>query len=306
MNFLIIADNLRTLKTKTDSSLGMANEALKRNHTVHWATHEDIVFWEGRLSIRADELVECPEGSLPSTKMLPELQPINSYDGVWIRKDPPFDSNYLALCWLLASEENNVPMINKPSVLLRYHEKMIPWEAKEKGYLREEELIPTFLSTGRRIHLPKEFPKGESVIKPWLGHGGKDVTVIPSPHCPEPYFFLQPLQKEIEKSGDRRIFILNGDVIGSFVRLPPPGEIKSNIASGGTGILKDMNKKEIDIANRLGEFLKEAGIAFAGVDMIHEKVSEVNITSPTGLLTYRQIGGPNLIPQIINFAEELL
>jgi glutathione synthase len=303
MNFLIVGDPLRSLKPKTDTSLALAREALSRTHEVHWTTCEDLFLWEGRVFARVESLTGCAEGSLPATETVKEFQSVNSYDGIWIRKDPPFDSSYLSLCWLLALEENNVPILNKPSVLLRYHEKMLPFEAVEKGFLTQEELIPTFLPTGRRIPVPAAFPKGESVTKPWLGHGGKDVRLLPSPASPEPYFFLQPAQKEIHRTGDRRIFLLDGEVIGSFVRLPPEGEIKANIASGGKGVLRDMNKREKDIADRLGLFLKEAGIVFAGADMINEKISEVNITSPTGFLTLQQIGGRRLSPLVLEFCE---
>ncbi len=303
MNFLIIGDSLRSLKPKTDTSLAIVREALLRQHTIHWTTAEDLFLWKGRIHLRADAITGCADHSLPATDTIQETQLLNSYDGVWIRKDPPFDNSYLSLCWLLALEENNVPMFNKPSILLRYHEKMLPWEGVERGYLKEEELIPTFLPTGKRFPLPADFPRGEAVTKPWLGHGGKDVSVLPVPRSPDPYFFLQPLQKEIHRSGDRRIFILNGEVIGSFVRLPPEGEIKSNIASGGRGILRDMSKKESEIAGRLAIFLQEIGVSFAGADMIHEKISEVNITSPTGFMTFQDIGGRRLAPQLLEHAE---
>jgi glutathione synthase len=306
MNFLIIGDPLRNLKPKTDTSLAMVRESLLRQHTVHWATPQDLFLWEGRVFARVDNLTGCAVGSLPATETVDEPQAINGYDGVWIRKDPPFDESYLSLCWLLALEENNVPMLNKPSALLRYHEKMLPWEALEKGYLRPEEVIPTFLPTGKRINVPAGFPKGKAVTKPWLGHGGKDVTLLEAPRTPEPFFFLQPLQEEIYKTGDRRIFVLNGEVIGSFARIPPPGEIKSNIASGGRGELRDMTRKESEIANRVATFLQEIGIVFAGLDMIGEKISEINITTPTGFLTFRDIGGRNLTSAYLEYAESLI
>lgn len=303
MNFLIIGDPLRNLKPKTDTSLALAREAIARAHTVHWCTHEDLYLWQGRVFARVDEIKGCAPGSLPATENIQEPQSVNGYDGVWIRKDPPFDNSYLSLCWLLALEEGNVPMMNKPSLLLRFHEKMLPWEALERGYLRADEVIPTFLPTGKRLPVPQDFPRGESVTKPWLGHGGQGVRQLPTPQTPDPYFFLQPLQKEIHRSGDRRIFILNGEVIGSFVRLPAAGEIKSNIASGGTGVMKDMTKKEAALADRVALFLQETGIVFAGVDMINEKISEINITSPTGFLTYHAIGGPSLAPAYLDYAE---
>ena len=306
MNILIVADPIRSLKPKFDTSLAIVRDALMRTHTVHWTTGEDLYLWEGRVFARVDEITACAQHSLPATETVADPQPINGYDLVMIRKDPPFDVSYLSLCWLLALEENNVPMINKPSALLRYHEKMLPFEALERGFLNQNELIPTFMPTGKRFPLPESFPRGESVTKPWLGHGGKGVELLPAARSPEPFHFMQPLQKEVTKTGDRRIFVLNGEVIGSFVRIPAAGEIKSNIVSGGTGVLRDMTKKESEIADRVGVFLQEIGVIFAGLDMIGEKISEINITSPTGFMTMQDIGGRNLAPLVLEYAESLL
>lgn len=305
MQFLIIGDPIAKLKPKTDTSLSFMREALSRGYEVHWCTSEDLFLWENRLWVRVEKAVSCESGQYPQTETVEEPQIVNSYDSVWIRKDPPFDQSYLSLCWLLALEENNVPMINKPSVLLRYHEKLLPFEALDRGYLTEEEIIPTFLPTGRRMHVPENFPRVECVTKPWLGFGGQDVKKIPSPQTQEPYTILQPLQKNIATMGDRRAFFIDGVCVGSFVRLPPPGEVKSNIASGGTGVLREPTKREKDIIHRLENFLKDIGVAFAGVDILDEKVSEINITSPTGFETYYSLGGPRLSPQLLNYIETL-
>ncbi|MCO5143295.1 MAG: hypothetical protein M9962_09425 [Oligoflexia bacterium] len=306
MNFLIIGDSLKNLKPKTDTSLALAKEALSRGHEVSWIDSKEIFFWEGRVFGYTSKITHCHEGTLPATETNPEPEAINSFDGVWIRKDPPFDLHYQALCSLLSLEEENTPFMNKPSLLLRYHEKLLPFEAYERGFLEESELIPTYLSLGNRIQTPQNFPKGQTITKPFDGHGGKGVTLHPSIVKPETMTMLQPLQAEVRDSGDRRIFYLDGEVIGSFVRLPKEGEIKSNIASGGLGILKDMSAKEKNLADRLGEFLKERGIVFAGADMINCKISEVNITSPTGFLTYKEIGGPSLTGRYLEYAENQL
>jgi glutathione synthase len=305
MIILIVADPIRGLKPKSDTTLSLVRESILRGHEVHWATAEDLYLWEGRVFARVEKIEGCAENSLPVGEEVKEHQAINNYDAVWIRKDPPFDQSYFSLCWLLALEENNVPMMNKPSLLLRYHEKMLPFEALDKGYLKEEEIIPTFLPTGRRFPVPANFPRGEAVTKPWLGHGGKGVEQHEAPKSPEPFSILQPLQKEVTRTGDRRIFILNGEVIGSFQRMPQDGSIISNLAAGGKGVFKDMTKKEEDTADRLATFLKEIGIEFAGADMIDGKISEVNITSPTGFIAFHEIGGRRLAPVYLEYAESL-
>lgn len=305
MNFLIIGDPLDKLKAKTDTSLAMTKEALSRQHDVHWAEIQDLCYWQGRVMVRTQKITECSDNGLPRTEQgYVEPEAVNSFDGVWIRKDPPFDQNYLSLCWLLALEEENVPFFNKPSLLLRYHEKMLPLEGLERGYFTEKEIIPTFLPFGNRFKVPVDFPRGACVTKPWLGHGGKGVQKIDQVGSVPAHTILQPLQTAIEKTGDRRIFILDGTVVGSFVRIPPSGSVISNIASGGTGVMKDMSPRETALAEKTAVFLKELGITIAGVDMIDEKISEINITSPTGFKTYHELGGPRLEKLYIDFAEE--
>lgn len=306
MNFLIIGDPIAKLKSQTDTSLALVREALAREHEVHWAEIEDLVFWDGRVRVRTQKLTACAPDSLPRSEQgHAEPAEINTFDGVWIRKDPPFDQNYMSLCWLLALEEENVPMINKPSLLLRYHEKMLPYEAVERGFLSKEEVIPTFLPLGARFKVPAEFPKGEAVTKPWLGHGGQGVSRLEKAQSVAPQTILQPLQKAVERHGDRRIFVLDGVVIGSFVRMPATGSIVSNLAAGGTGVAKEMNPREKALAEKAAGFLKEIGITFAGLDMIDEQISEINITSPTGFRTLHSLGGPRLEKVYLDYVETL-
>lgn len=307
MNFLIIGDPVHKLKAKTDTSLALAREALSREHEVHWAEIQDLNLWNGRVYVRTQKIVSCTEGSIPHTEAgYLEPEAINSFDGIWIRKDPPFDSNYMSLCWLLALEEANVPMLNKPSLLLRFHEKMLPLEAVERGHLTESEVIPTFLPFGARAKIPTDFPAGEAVSKPWLGHGGAGVERLAKAITVPAFTILQPLQSAVQRTGDRRVFILDGNVIGSFVRMPAAGGIISNIAAGGTAVMKEMNAREKAITERVAAFLKEIGIAFAGVDMMNEKISEINITSPTGFRTYHGVGGPRLEKFYMDYAESLV
>lgn len=303
--FLIIGDPMKNIRPKADTSLIIAREMLLRTYEVHWATDQDFYLWDGRVFVRPEKITECSAGSYPSLEVAPE-QAINSYDGILIRKDPPFDNSYMSLCWLLALEENNVPILNRPSLLLRYHEKMLPFEAVEQGFLKKEDLIPSFLPTGPKIKLPANFPRGPSITKPWLGHGGKDVRLLEGPRSPDPYFFLQPYQKEVQTTGDQRIFILDGEVIGSFTRIPAAGEVKSNLVAGGSAAAKVMNKRERALAEATGEFLKHLGIQFAGVDMIHEKISEINITSPTGFQAYHEVGGSHLGSPLVTYLEGLM
>lgn len=306
MDFLVVADPADKLNPKSDTTLSMVREALQRGHVIRWTTAEDLYFWGGRVFARSQTVEECQEGALPRLQSEREDVSVNSCDGVWIRKDPPFDSSYTTLCWLLALEENNVAMLNRPSLLLRFHEKMLPWEALERGFLKQEDLVPTFLPTGRQMAVPKNFPRGEAVAKPWLGHGGKGVEKLESAQTPKPLMLLQPYLPKVQTTGDRRVFFLDGKYIGDFVRLPAEGRIQANLAQGGKAVLRERTKREMDVCGRVGEFLQEIGIVFAGVDLLDERVSEINITSPTGFEALRSLGGPRLAPKYLDYVENLL
>jgi glutathione synthase len=238
-----------------------------------------------------------------------EDRALRDFKAVWIRKDPPFDVSYLTLCWLLALEEKHVAFFNRPSSLLRLHEKLIPFEAVAAGALKPAELVPTHIgdsATARRF-----LEKGDydpAVRKPFLGFGGSDVKKFSwkngdsLPKAGE-MELTQPFLPEIATAGDRRVFFIGGKLAGDFVRRPKAGEIVSNIARGGSAHLVKMTARQKATADRLGRFLKKQGVVFAGADMIGNHVSEVNITSPTGIRTYVQAGGIDLAPRLLDYAE---
>jgi glutathione synthase len=263
---------------------------------------------KGKVFVRATQCLGFTPESLPELGE-EEVKPIRGFSSVWIRRDPPFDSAYLSLCWLLALEEKHTLFVNRPSVLVRYHEKLLPFEAMAQGFLKATDLVPTHIgdAASARSFLQVGAWK-EAIRKPFFGFGGSDVKrfsvesggALPRENELE---LTQPFLTEVTRIGDRRIFFLGGKQIGDFVRMPKQGDFVSNIAHGGSGHCIAMKKAEKEVASRLGKFLKKAGIDFAGADMIGSKVSEVNITSPTGIRSYAGISGIDLAPQILDYIE---
>jgi len=313
MRFLIIADPIEKLIAASDTGLSVLREALARNHTVYWATSQDLQLYQNSLLVRTSRVSRCEPAKLPELQPQEEGVRIDSFDGVWIRKDPPFDPDYLSLCWLLALEEEKVPMLNPPSRLLRYHEKMLPFEALQQGFITEQEMIPTYLVSGEEHTIPNDFPAGPIISKPWFGYAGRDIEkwnsiqdALDSAYGPaEHYTLFQSFLARVTETGDRRVFFIDGEYCGDVLRLPQQGSILANLAQGGIAELRDMTAQEKDLTKRVGHFLKSIGILIAGADYIDGRLTEINITAPTGFEALATLGQANPSVQYLDLAEAL-
>ncbi len=304
LKILFVADPIETLKPTSDTSLFLAHEFLEKDYDVLWATPDDLI-WTGHdllirpLQLQAFELKTKPKAVAAA------VESIGVFSGVLIRKDPPFDETYQRMCWMLAPFEHKIPMLNKPSQLIRYHEKMLPYEAHQHGFLAEDEVIPMALvsnSSDLRLFLEK-YPTDSYVVKPWLGFGGQDIfrktraellaQDFSKAFSLSKHFIVQPFVDEISTEGDRRVFFVHGHYAGSFVRLPPHGGFVSNLAQGGSAEARDLSRDQRKVIAKLEKFMHSLGIAFAGADLIGHKVSEINITSPTGLMKLLELTGEN-------------
>ena len=289
---LFVADPLPSLKVASDSSLAMLREGQRRGWQAFWTVPEALAFRNGDLLARARRVDPATEKTLPSQDT-EEVVAVADFDLVFVRKDPPFNSHYLRMCWWLGLEERRTRIVNTPSVLVRFHEKLLPWEALARGFFTREQLVPTYTADAEgHSAIVRDFPGGDYVVKPFFGFAGSSVERWSGGtlYGGEPQL-LQPFQPAIHTRGDRRVLYVNGRCIGDFVRRPPEGGFVANLAAGGRADLLPMTEKEAEVVQALGRFLAEVGIAFAGADLIGERLSEVNITSPTGLMALKSLTG---------------
>jgi glutathione synthase len=323
---LIVGDPLDSLNFSSDSSLAMAEGALSLGYRVYWTTNENIGLLNGTPIVSETvEIAEIKIGQAPRIrKLINDGNPrsASGFNKIIIRKDPPFDQSYTDLCWILSQCEP-LRVINNPAALLTYHEKLTPWRLVRDGILPEHMMVPTlisrtsaellqfvtqqfeaaeiFLRQFRSIEIFKDF-KFQMLCKPWRGHGGRGIKTFPSSlHFQEwlssqtkdkplsEMLMLQPLLPEIKTKGDRRVFIVNGDVQFDFVRYPASGKIEANLAQGGQAKLEHMPEELLSAAQKIAGYLKRCGILLAGLDFIGERLTEVNITSPTGIRTFEQL-----------------
>jgi glutathione synthase len=314
VKILILADPIDDLNPSTDTALTLAREALIRGHQVAWTTGADLCMLDAMVFAQTYDLLSCEEKKLPERELTPRQVPVREFDTVWIRKDPPFDEGYMTVCWMLALEESHTLILNPPSLLLRYHEKMLPFEAFKEGVIKESELVPTFVPTGATVELPELYSEGPMVSKPFLGHGGEGVerwknyadfiSIRGLDHSA--YQMFQPFMDSVTTRGDRRVFCLDGKVIGDLLRVPKEGDFIANLSQGGSARLTAMTAEELELSERVSRWLQSIGFFFAGFDLMAGKISEINVTAPTGFESLADLGGPQLRGKYLDDVEEKL
>ncbi|WP_397599486.1 hypothetical protein [Silvanigrella sp.] len=307
---LIIADPIDKVRLKSDSSLALAQAAIEDSWQVLWCESNNVhVFGENVFVSNLNQIHTVSTDEINFNLINKKKIPIKEFEICFVRKDPPFNENYKDLCWILASQ-SDVKIINPAEALLSFHEKALQWKAFSDGVLTHEQIIPTCLSSSFEIiedfcNENKSLMKNGIICKPWLGHGGESVEYFKTTeslllnlknneNLNMSKIMIQPFLEEIHTQGDRRVLIANGVVIGDFVRIPAEGKIASNLAQGGSAILREMTKEQKLICNKIAEYLKSQNILFAGLDLIGCRIGEINITSPTGLRIYEFLTGKNI------------
>lgn len=304
---LLIADPVEKLNPKTDSSLAMVAAAMKMKYSVWISSLEGLAWIGSQIYVTARRVGHC------SDRLRPELDEVKThlvsrFGQVWVRTDPPVNSSYVNMCWLLRNLETKIRFINRPSALLQFHEKTLPLEGFEMGFLNKADLIPTCVA--HRSEDVLQFLKTQStdsfIVKPWRGHAGEGVLKFSRDELEKrhseflkPISMIQPFQKAILDHGDRRVIFIRGRYVGDFLRYPSEGSIISNTAQGGQAKKSPLLKSEKKLIEKLEKFLRKIKIEFAGADFIGGRVNEINITSPTGLVLYENLYGINLAEKLI-------
>lgn len=308
---LFIGDPLAGLQPSSDTTLYWLRLCHEQSIPCFWANADEIDWISGDCHLRVRAVLDAG-----SVDILPRLGPetqktIRFFSLAFVRKEPPVDENYQKMCWLLQDYEKDICFFNRPSVLLKHHEKMIPFSALSQGVLDQNEIIDTCVTSSPVIaaQFASKLTSEHIIMKPWLGHGGRDIKLLDrEDFCRAPSeswgseksWMIQKFEESIFDRGDRRVLVLNGQVIGDFVRLPKKGHFVSNLVRGGQAFLRDRDPSEDLILKKLNPWLLREGIHFAGLDFIGGKLSEVNITCPTGVMTYEKLSGKSLSEQ---FAE---
>jgi glutathione synthase len=289
MKFAFILDPLESLKIVKDTSLAIMREAAARGHTLFVAEQDDLILRNGTALMQAAEF-QFSEGQEWFSLGAKTLHAPTDFDAVLMRKDPPFDTEYIYSTYLLELAENQgARVLNRPRSIRDWNEKL--------SVARFPHFAPPFLVT-RHIAAIRQFlqDEGDIVVKPLDGMGGSGVFRLHRQdhnigviletitHYERRTVMAQRYLPEI-KAGDKRILIIDGEPLPyALARIPKAGETRGNLAAGGKGVAQPLSARDREIATAVGVELKKEGLFLVGLDVIGDHLTEINVTSPTGMV----------------------
>jgi glutathione synthase len=287
MRILFILDPLDSIKTYKDTSYAMMQEAAGRGHRLAVMRQEDLIWHSGRVVCYAQDLELT--GDDKDWYRVGERRAMSpgDFDGIIMRKDPPFDMEYVYSTYLLEmAEKNGTPVFNRPQAIRDFNEKL--------SIARFAQFtVPTMVT--RHESLIRDFANehGDVILKPLDGMGG--TSIFRSRHDdPNLGVIIETLTQMGKRTvmaqrfipeineGDKRVLVIDGEPVPyTLARIPKPGENRGNLAAGGRGVAMPITPREREIAETLGPELKRCGLLLVGLDVIGGNLTEVNVTSPT-------------------------
>ncbi|MBX3616472.1 glutathione synthase [Nitrosomonas sp.] len=312
MKLAFIIDQLDSIKTGKDSSYAMICEAIARGHLINVIYQHDIALIDTIVTgfSRALTLSGTPQandhwyrtGDLIAT-------PLQAFDAVLMRKDPPFDLEYVYSTYLLElAESQGAWVINSPSAIRDHNEKLsiaqFPQFITPTLVTSQPQLIREFLSVHQDIILkPLNGMGGASVFRVHSTDHNLSVIIETLTHYGTRTIMAQRFIPEIAQ-GDKRILLIAGQAVPyTLARIPKPGETRGNLAAGGTGVTQPLSQRDREIAESLGPELARRGLMLVGLDVIGDYLTEINVTSPTGMQEITRQTGFNVAAMMIDAIE---
>ena len=295
-------DPIDAVDINADSSFRIAEEAQARGHELFYYSPDQLAYEEGVITARGqDMVVRREEGNHVDLGPVKKVD-LKDFDVVWLRQDPPFDMHYITSTHLLDRLKDDVLVVNDPFWVRNYPGKLL--------VLDFPELTPA-TTIARDLETIKEFKaKHQDVIlKPLYGNGGAGVfrldandRNLSSLHELFTGFSREPLivQKFLPdvSNGDKRVILVDGEPVGAINRVPAAGETRSNMHMGGRPEKIGLSDRDLEICAAIGPLLKEKGQIFVGIDVIGDYLTEINVTSPTGIQELERFDGVNIAEKI--------
>ena len=287
MQFLFVMDPADTMLPDKDTTFAFMRGALARGHQCWHCSLQCITTIGNQVYAQATPIVV--NDSAPHVQLgIPRELQLSSIDAVFVRKDPPFDANYVYLTQQLDLICDSTLVINSPQGLRDANEKLFA--------LHFDRFVPRTMISSSPARLLRflEDLGGTGVLKPLDGAGGFGVVLLQS-HDPNLRALIDLLTSEGRRNallqeylpavqqGDKRVLMLDGTVLGAIRRVPRGNDIRANIHVGGTVEPTELTVPELDLVQEIGRELSDRGLWFVGLDLIGERLIEVNVTSPTGL-----------------------
>jgi glutathione synthase len=300
-------DPITGVDIDADSTFRLAEEAQIRGHALFFYAPEHLAFDEGKLTAFGHDMtVRREHGN--HVDLGPRRQiDLAAVDVIWLRQDPPFDMGYITTTHLLDHVHPDTLVVNDPFWVRNFPEKLL--------VLKFPDLIPP-TTIARDLEVLKAFKKrhGDIILKPLYGNGGAGVfrldpndRNLTSLHELFAGMSTEPLiaQKFIPdvSNGDKRIILVDGQAVGAINRIPAQGETRSNLHVGGKAVQVGLSDRDREICDAIGPTLRDNGQIFVGIDVIGDYLTEINVTSPTGIQELERFDGINVAGQIWDAIE---
>jgi len=300
LRIAIQMDPIEHVNIEGDSTFAMAEEAQIRGYEIFVYQVETLSWQEGKVSARAKPAkVQRVKGDHVTLGEEVVLDLAEDVDVVLMRQDPPFDMSYITAAHLLEFLKGKTLVVNDPFWVRSSPEKIVP-------LLFPELMPPTLVSRDRETIKAFQAEHQDIVVKPLFGNAGAAVFRIK----PEDgnlgalldLFFTTSRDPIMVQAfvpgvfdGDKRIILVDGEPVGAINRVPKGNDIRSNLAVGGTAHPVDLSEADLEICRAIGPTLKERGLLFVGIDVIAGRLTEINVTSPTGALALKAFSGINAV-----------
>ena len=291
----IQGSDLKKINIKTDTTMLLAEEAQRRGYKIFYFEPQNNSFLNGKVFALCKHI----KINYRKKKFFTLLKTINfnleNAKVILIRNDPPFNNRYLYTTYLLNHISKKVKIINHPFAIRNVSEKLFS--------INFMKYMPPTLVSENLNEIKNFFKKNKSVVvKPINGFSGNNVFLLKTFKSGKikklikihNHLFFQKFLPGVSR-GDKRVFIIKGEIVAVISRVPKKGSILSNMSKGAKAKLTKLTKKEIKASQEIGRLLNKNNIYFAGIDFVQEKlIGDINVTSPTGLAAYKDLSGKNL------------
>ena len=303
-------DPIHSINIDADSTFVLALEAQARGHALYHYLPRALSLKDGRVTAKGQRLEVRRERGRHYTLGSLETIELAAVDVILMRQDPPFDMGYITATHILEHLKDTTLVVNDPVNVRNAHEKL--FATHFQGLMP-----PTLVTSDRDEIVAFRREHGEIILKPLFGNGGAGVFHL----RPEDdnlnailemfaTFYREPImvQRYIPavRQGDKRIILIDGEAAGAVLRVPPEGEARANLHVGGQARKTGLTRREREICAALGPVLKEQGLIFVGIDVIGECLTEINVTSPTGIQEINRLDGKQLEKQVWDAIEARL
>jgi glutathione synthase len=300
-------DPISGIDIRGDTSFALALEAQKRGHELFYYEPDRLVLRDGDVSAAIQTLKVADEVGAHYELGAPVSTPLLDVDVILMRQDPPFDMNYISATHFLERVHPHSLVVNDPASVRNAPEKIFPVEFAGL-------LPPTLMTRDRKALEAFRAEFGDVILKPVFGNGGAGIFRVRAndenfgslldmflTSSREPVIAQQYLPDV--RAGDKRVILVEGEAVGALNRVPAEGDARANVHVGGTPEAIGLSDRDLEIAATIGPRLRELGIIFAGIDIIGEHLTEINVTSPTCIREIQEFGGPDIAAMIWDAIE---